>query len=84
MCKKRKSYNNKDRGEVKIVISYAPLWRTLKNKRISQYCLIQSYGFSTGTLDALRKNKSVTMNTLNDLCLILKCEISEVVEILPE
>lgn len=66
------------------MISYAPLWRTLKKKGISQYRLIQEYEVSTGTLDALRKNKSVTMNTLNDLCLILECTISEAVEILPE
>lgn len=64
------------------MISYAPLWVTLKDKEISQYRLIQEYGISTGTLDALRKNKSVTMNTLNNLCQILKCDISDVVEIL--
>ena len=36
---------------------------------------------STGTLDALRKNKSVTMNTLHDICVILDCPIEAVVKI---
>lgn len=62
------------------MISYAPLWNTLKKKGISQYSLIKEYGFSTGTLDSLRKNKSITLNTLHDLCTILNCEITEVVE----
>lgn len=62
------------------MISYAPLWNTLKKKGISQYSLIKEYGFSTGTLDSLRKNKSITLNTLHDICTILNCEITEVVE----
>lgn len=63
------------------VISYGPLWATLNRCGISQYQLIHEYGVSTGTLDALHKNKSVTMNTVHDLCRILGCQISDVVEI---
>jgi putative transcriptional regulator len=62
------------------IISYAPLWETLKKKKISQYELIKEYNFSTGTLDSLRKNKSITLNTLHDICMMLKCEIGDVVE----
>lgn len=66
------------------MISFAPLWKTLDKKKISQYQLINIYGVSTGTLDALRKNKSVTLNTIQDLCRILNCTIDDVVEILPD
>ncbi|MCI9082957.1 MAG: helix-turn-helix transcriptional regulator [Lachnospiraceae bacterium] len=62
------------------MISYEPLWKTLKQKDISQYKLIKEYGFSTGTLDALRKNKSITLNTLHDICVMLNCNIADVVE----
>lgn len=62
------------------IINYAPLWETLKRKDISQYQLIHEYNFSTGTLDALRKNKSITLNTLHDICTLLECDISDVVE----
>lgn len=62
------------------IISYAPLWETLKKKNISQYELIKIYNFSTGTLDSLRKNKSITLNTLHDICMMLECEIGDVVE----
>ena len=64
--------------------SFAPLWATLEKKNITQYQLINTYGISTGTLDALRKNRSVTLNTVQDLCRILECKINEVVEILPD
>ena len=63
------------------MISFAPLWATLIEKGVSQYELITHYGVSTGTLDALRKNKSVTLNTVQDLCKILNCSISDIVEI---
>lgn len=63
------------------MISYAPFWQTLEEKGITQYQLINQYGVSTGTLDALRKNRSVTLNTIQDLCLILHCPIEKIVEI---
>ena len=66
------------------MISFAPLWRTLKQKGVTQYQLIQEYNISTGTLDALRKNRSVTLNTIQDLCTILRCPIQDIVEITPE
>ncbi len=62
------------------IISYATLWKTLEKKGITQYKLINNYGFNTGTLDALRKNNSITMKTLEDICIMLECEIWDVVE----
>ena len=65
---------------VSIIISYAPLWETLKKKGLTHYKLINEYHFSNGTLDSLRKNKSITLNTLQDICKILNCDICDVVE----
>lgn len=62
------------------LITFTPLWATLKQKNISQYALIKKYGVSTGTLDALRQNRSITLNTLNDLCTILQCNVEDVIE----
>ena len=66
------------------MISFAPLWQTMERKKITQYQLIQKYSVSTGTLDALRKNRSVTLNRIQDLCTILQCPVEDVVEITPE
>lgn len=62
------------------MISYAPFWKTLEIKGITQYQLIHEYNFSTGTLDTLRKNNSITLNTLHDICDMIDCDISDVVE----
>lgn len=62
------------------MITFDPFWETLKEKGISQYSLIKDYGVSTGTLDALRQNRSITLNTLNDLCQILQCNVEDVIK----
>ena len=66
------------------MIVFDPLWDTMKRKKISQYTLIRDYGVSTGTLNALRKNRSVTLHTVNELCRILQCDVSDVIRYVPE
>lgn len=63
---------------------FDPLWETMKRQGVSQYTLIKEYGVSTGTLDALRKNRSITLNTLNDLCRILQCPVENVIRYIPD
>ena len=38
------------------MIVFDNLWKTMKEKGVSQYKLIKTYGISTGQLDRLRKN----------------------------
>lgn len=66
------------------MIVFDPLWETMKRRGISQYTLIKEYGVSTGTLDALRKNRSITLNTLNDLCRILQCPVEDIIRYIPD
>ena len=61
-------------------ISYEPLWQTMKRKKITQYQLIKDYNFSHGTLDKLRKNQSLNLTTIHDICQMLNCRIEEVVD----
>ena len=60
------------------VIDYSPLWETMKEKGITQYALIQA-GIDRRILDWLKKNKNITMLTLEKLCMILDCSPNEVV-----
>lgn len=62
------------------MITFDPLWKTLKDKDISQYDLLNKYGMSRGMLDNLRHNRSITLNTLNDLCNMLDCDITDVIK----
>lgn len=66
------------------MISYAPLWETMKKKQISTYTLIKEHGFSKGTLDALKHDRNITMATLNDICNLLQCRPEDVIEYTPD
>ena len=61
------------------VISFDPLWKTMKEKNISTYKLLNVYGFSHGTYDSLKQNRNATLQTLNQLCKILQCKVEDVV-----
>ena len=65
------------------MISYAPFWRTLRSSEESTYTLIKNHRISSSTIDKLRKNKPVTVTTINDLCRILNCNVSDVMEYIP-
>lgn len=66
------------------MIVYTKLWETLKQRGISQYKLIRQYGISTGQLDRLRKNENVSTYTLNALCEILVCDLSDIATYIPD
>ena len=65
------------------MISYEPLWKTMKEKNITQYTLINKYHVSAGQLSRLRKNANVSTHTLNDLCRILNCQIQDIAQYIP-
>ncbi len=62
------------------MIVFNKLWKTMKDKGISQYKLIKEYHISTGQLDRLRKNENVNSYTLDQLCKILGCKLEDIAE----
>lgn len=62
------------------MISYDPFWKTLKEKHISQYALTEHYEISSSTLSKLKHNQICSLHTIDRLCGILDCSISDIVE----
>ena len=60
------------------MISYEPFYKTLKDKKITTYKLINTYGVSRSLLDRLKHNKPITTVTLNDLCSYLNCDVEDI------
>ena len=60
------------------MISYEPLYRTMKEKGVSTYRLINEFGVSRSLLDRLKHNKPISTVTLNDLCGYLDCRVEDV------
>lgn len=66
------------------MIVFDKLWKTMSEKGISQYKLINEYKISTAQLDRLRKNSGVNTHTLNMLCKILNCRLEDIAEYIDE
>ena len=60
------------------MISYAPLYKTMKEKGVSTYKLINDFGASRSLIDRLKHNKPISTVTLNDLCRFLDCRVDEI------
>ena len=60
------------------MIDYSPLWETMRERGVTQYRLLQQ-GIDNRTLDALKKNKNITLLTLEKLCAILECTPNDIV-----
>ena len=61
------------------MIDYSPLWATMEKKNISQYKLLRR-GIDNKTLDSLRKNRNITLHTVEKLCRVLDCTPNDIVE----
>ena len=66
------------------MIVYDRLWDTMKQKGISQYTLYTTHGISKAQIQRLKKNESVTTNTLNTICNILDCDIEDICEFIKD
>lgn len=66
------------------MISYRPLWETMRRKKVTTYTLIKDYSFSKGTLDSLKHDRNISTATLDDICRMLDCKVEEVLEYVPE
>ncbi len=62
------------------MISYKPFYRTLLAKGITEYHLIYKEGISANILHRMRHGKNITMKTLDTLCFILDCKVSDIIE----
>ena len=62
------------------MIVYDKLWETLKEKKITQYALINKYNISPGQLTRLKRNESVSTHTLDVFCEILDCKLEDVAQ----
>ena len=62
------------------MISYAPLWNTMKQQNITTYNLITQYNISSRTIHNLKHNQSITMYTLENLCDVLNCTPNDIVQ----
>ena len=65
-------------------ISYIKLWKLLLDKGLKKTDLLNLAKISTNTLSKLSKNQPVGMEILARICKTLNCDISDIVEMIPD
>lgn len=64
-------------------ISYNKLWKLLIDKGISKTELKQAVKMSPNTLAKLGKNETVSLDVLIRICEVLRCDIGDIMELIP-
>ena len=55
----------------------------MRRKQVTQYQLLKN-GLDNKTLDTLKKNRNITLSTLEKLCQMLNCTPNDVVQFIPD
>lgn len=66
------------------MISYRPFYETLFKKGITEYHMIYKQGLSANTLHRMKHGEAISTKTLNTLCEILNCAVSDIIEYIPD
>ena len=61
------------------MISYQPFYETL----LRECALIFKHGIPANTLHRMKHGKPITTTTLDTLCSILNCSVSDILEYIP-
>ena len=64
-----------------MAVSYKKLWKLLIDKDMKKKDLRLATGMTTTALAKLGKNESVNLEILLKICKVLKCDISDIMEI---
>lgn len=61
------------------MVDYTPLWKTMRERKITQYAMLQDKVLDNHTLDRLKKNMNITLITLERICKYLDCTPNDVI-----
>jgi len=65
-------------------VSYKKLWKLLIDKDIKKTKMREKVGISTSTLSKLTRDEYVSLDVLVRICSCLKCQISDICEVIYE
>ncbi len=63
-----------------MAVKYTKLFRILLEENMTNAQLAEKAGISPNTLQRLRDNKNVSLGTIEKICRVLDCKISDILE----
>lgn len=62
------------------MISYEPLWQTMKLREATTYTLQVKGGISSSTIRRIKAGDSISTHSIDALCHVLHCRVQDVIE----
>ena len=66
------------------MIVYDNLWKIMKERGVTQYALIKHHHISPAQITRLKRNESVSTNTIDTFCRILACDVADIMRYIPD
>lgn len=66
------------------MITFDPLWETMKKRGVSTYQLREACGIDGKTVRRLRANENIETKTVNKLCAFLDRSVEDVMRYIPD
>lgn len=67
-----------------MAVSYKKLWKILIDKEMKKTDLIKEAGITSNILARMGNNQYIALDSLEKICIALKCDIGDVVEFIKE
>jgi DNA-binding Xre family transcriptional regulator len=70
--------------EMVMSVSYNKLWKLLIDRKMKKKDLQELAGVSASLVTKLGREESVTTNALMKICAALRCDIGDIMEVIPD
>lgn len=67
-----------------MAVSYKKLWKLLIDKDMKKKDLCAKAGISPASVTKMRRNGHVTTEVLLKICIVLNCQVEDIMEIAPD
>lgn len=67
-----------------MAIRYNKLFKLLIDKKITNAKLAEMAGFSANIITRLKRDKYVSLDSIEKICIVLQCDVDDILEFIPE
>jgi len=66
-----------------MAVRYVKLFRLLIDKKITNAELVDKAGFSANIITRIKRNNYVSLESIEKICCVLKCNVDDILEFVP-
>ena len=64
------------------MITFEPFWQLMKEKGITTYDLINTYGLNPADISRLRHDHNYTLHSIDNFCRLFSCQPGDIIQYL--